>query len=137
MGVTIEYITQSDLTPETRRAILSAALKPNSQPWLLCEPIHFLDMPGFQEKLFGVSKLNLMPDPAEKAEVEARGQPERNDLEYLLDKLEELSAQFGVDWDVQIEGEPIGSIEDGVCDPAVRSSLQSMADIAGELGEYL
>ena len=94
-----------------------------------------MDMPGFENQLFGASKLNLMPDPDEKAEAEANYNPEKNDLEFLLDKLAEISARFSIDWAIQIEGSPVGSIDNGVCDPAVRDAVEAMADVAGELGD--
>ena len=64
MGVTIEYYTKSDVSNDAIRAIVASCREPNNQPWLLCEPINFLDMPGYENQLFGASKLNLMPDPA-------------------------------------------------------------------------
>ena len=135
MGVTIEYYTKSDVAFDNVKAIVAATNEPDNQPWLLCEPIHFLDMPGFENQLFGASKLNLMPDPDEKAEAEANYNPEKNDLEFLLDKLAEISARFSIDWAIQIEGSPVGSIDNGVCDPAVRDAVEAMADVAGELGD--
>lgn len=135
MGVTIEYYTKSDVTLEIVKAIVAATNEPDNQPWLLCEPIHFFNMPGFENQLFGASKLNLMPDPDEKAEAVAYYDSEKNDLEFLIDKLAEISGRFGIDWVVQIEGSPIGSIENGVCDPAVRDAVEAMADVAGEIGD--
>lgn len=134
MGVTIEYYTKSEVDLDEVRAIVAATKEPNGQPWILCEPIHFFDMPGFEKQLFGASKLNLLPDPDEKAEADANYHPEKNDLEFLLDKLAEISQRFNVDWMIQIEGSPIGSIDDGVCDDTVREAVKAMADVAEELG---
>lgn len=135
MGVSIDYYTKSTVAAESVKAIVAAANEPNNQPWLLCEPIHFVDMPGFENQLFGASKLNLMPDPDEKAEAEANYHSDKNDLEFLLDKLAEISERFSIDWAIQIEGSPIGSIENGVCEPDVREAVEAMADIAGQLGD--
>src|SRR4051812_47489998 len=101
MGVTIEYFTKSNVTLADVKSIVAATNEPNDQPWLLCEPIHFLDMPGFENQLFGASKLNLMPDPAERASAEANHNPEKNDLEFLLDQLASISSRFKVDWTIQ------------------------------------
>ena len=136
MGVNLEFFTKADVTLDEVKSIVAATKEPNDQPWILCEPIQFLDMPGYEDRLFGVSKLNLMPDPQEKAEAEANSSADKNDLEFLLDKLTEISERFKVDWEIQIEGAPIGSIEDGVCDPAVRSAIEAMAEVAQELGEF-
>ena len=65
-------------------------------------------------------------DPAERAEAESY-HTEKNDLEFLLDKLCEISKRFEVDWTIQLEGEEIGSIHDGSCDPAVRDAVEAMA----------
>jgi hypothetical protein len=135
MGVTIEYYTKSDVSLDEVNAIIAATREPNDQPWLLCEPINFLDMPGYEDQLFGASKLNLMPDPAEKEEAESYD-TDKNDLEFLLDKLCEISERFNIDWVIQIEGSEIGSIDNGVCDPAVRESVEAMAIVADELGEF-
>jgi hypothetical protein len=135
MGVDIVYFTKSHVSPEQVRAIVAASREPDHQPWLLCEPIHFLDMPGYENQLFGTSKLNLMPDPTEKAEAESYN-AEKNDLEFLLDKLCEISKRFRVDWTIQIEDAELGSINNGVCDPAVREGIEAMASVSDELGEF-
>ncbi len=135
MGVTLEYHTKSTVASDKVQAIVAASREPNNQPWLLCEPIHFFDMPGFENQLFGASKLNLMPDPEEKAEAEANYDSEKNDLEFLIDKLEELSRRFDIDWMILIEGSPLGSIKNGRCDPEVRSAVEAMASVSEELGD--
>lgn len=76
-----------------------------------------------------------MPDPAEKEEAESYD-TDKNDLEFLLDKLCEISERFNIDWVIQIEGSEIGSIDNGVCDPAVREAVEAMAIVADELGEF-
>lgn len=136
MGVTIAYFTKTDVTPDEVTAIVAASQEPDNQPWLYCEPIHFLDMPGFENRLFGASKLNLMPDPDEKAEAEANYDPEKNDLEFLLDKLAEISQRFDVNWEIQIEGSPVGSIENGVCDDEVREAIELMSNLSGNLDQF-
>lgn len=135
MGVTIEYFTKSDVSLEEVKAIVAATREPDNQPWLLCEPINFLDLPGYENQLFGASKLNLMPDPAEKAEAESYD-TDKNDLEFLLDRLCDISKRFNTDWTIQVEGSELGSIENGVCDPAVREAVEAMASVADELGEF-
>jgi hypothetical protein len=134
MGVTIEYYTKSEVSLDEVRAIVAATREPNNQPWLLCEPINFFEMPGFENKLFGASKLNLMPDPAEKAEAESCD-TDKNDLEFLLDKLCEISTRFGVNWTIQVEGAELGAIDNGVCDQSVREAVEAMASVADEFGE--
>lgn len=135
MGVDIVYFTKSDVSLEDVRAITAAAREPDNQPWLLCEPICFLDMPGYENRLFGASKLNLMPAPEDKADAE-NYDTDRNDLEFLLDKLCDLSERFHVDWTIQIEDGEIGLIVNGVCDPGVRDAVEAMAGLTDELGEY-
>ena len=90
-------------------------------------------MPGYERQLFGMSKLNLMPDPAEREEAKAYD-TDTNDLQFLLDKLCETSATHGVDWTVQIEGDEVGSIIGGSCDPTVQATIEVMASLgAGTL----
>lgn len=93
-------------------------------------------MPGFEDQLFGASKLNLIPASEDRADAEEHYHAEKNDLEFLLDKLTEISRRYNVDWAIQIEGEPVGPIDNGVCDPAVRDAVEAMADLSNELGEY-
>lgn len=135
MGVNINYFTKADVSLEEVKAIVAATREPDNQPWLLCEPINFLEMPGYEDRLHGASKLNLLPDPTEKAEAE-NYDTDRNDLEFLLDKLCELSTRFQVDWTLQIEGSEIGEIVGGVCDPAARDAVEALASVADELGEF-
>ena len=134
MGITIEYYTKSEVDSGQVAAIVAASKEPNQQPWLLCEPIAFLAMPGYEDRLFGASKLNLMPDPAELKNAEA--EVEKNDLEFLLDQLGEISKRFGVAWQVALEGSPVGSIENGVCEPSVREAIEALAGVAEELGDF-
>lgn len=135
MGVTIEYFTKTEVDLDQVKAIVASSQEPNNQPWLLCESIHFLDMPGYGRQLFGASKLNLMPDPTEREEAAAY-QAGKNDLEFLLDKLCEISSKQGVDWTIQLEGAEVGSIIDGTPDPEVRDAIEAMASLADELGEF-
>ena len=110
--------------------------EPDDQPWLLCEPISFLDIPGYEDRLFGASKLNLMPHPDDREDAESY-HAEKDDLTFLLDRLCQWSSGFGVDWTIQIEGAEIGSIESGECESCVRDAIEAMVDLADELGEFL
>ena len=136
MGIDIQYFTKSSVTQGQIDAIVAASRKSNDQPWLLCEPIQFFDMPGFEDRLFGASKLNLIPASEDRADAEEHYSAEKNDLQSLLDQLAEMSRKFIVDWEIQIEGTPVGSIDAGVCEPTVRDAIEAMAELSDELGEY-
>jgi hypothetical protein len=136
MGIDIQYFTKSSVTQGQIQAIVAASREPNDQPWLLCEPIQFCDMPGFEDRLFGASKLSLIPASEDRADAEEHYSAEKNDLQFLLDQLAEMSRKFIVDWEIQIEGAPVGSIDAGVCEPAVRDAIEAMAELSDELGEY-
>ncbi len=138
MGIDIQYFTKSSVTRGQIEAIVAASREPNNQPWLLCAPIQFFDepVPGFEDRLFGASKLNLIPASEDRADAEKHCSAEKNDLQFLLDQLTEMSRRFIVDWEIQIEGAPVGSIDSGVCDPAVRDAIEAMAELHDELGEY-
>lgn len=136
MGVDIQYFTKDRVTQGQIDAIVAASQEPNDQPWLLCEPIHFFEMPGFEGRLFGASKLNLIPTSEDRTDAEENYTGEKNDLQFLLDQLTEMSRKFIVDWEIQIEGASVGSVDSGVCESGVREAIEAMAELSDELGEY-
>ena len=133
MGVCLNYKTTRPVTPavvDAIRAELPAICAP--QPWILCEA------PGFHEigpdgHLSGFSKLNLMPDPADFAESRDFGN-EAHDLRALLDALVGWSSRHGLDWDLEIDGDPLGAIVGGQPEAGLRDRLDDLADLADALG---
>ena len=136
MGVSIDYVTQSQISPETRAAIVAASDEPDSQSWNLCEPICFFDdVPGYENRLFGSSKLNMMPHPDDCAAQNDRS-TECNDLEFLLNQLCNYSKKFQVNWVVQVEGSELGVIENGTAEKSLMEAVRAMAQFSSFNDEF-
>jgi len=132
MGVHLYFTSVEKVLPEAAEAIREDSRAGSAdQPWVLCEPPHFYpeDEDG---RMRGGSKLNLHPW-ADEWEQAAQHQPERNDLQELLHRLCAWSADYQVDWELSVDGSPLGRIEGGVCPPEVQGAIEAFAD----LGEYL
>src|SRR5204862_3157697 len=131
MGVCLYFTSVAKVLPEDADAIREDARAwSGDQPWVLCEPPRFY--PDEDGRMHGGSKLNLHPQ-ADEWEQAAQHQPERNDHDELLHRLCAWSAQHGVDWELTVDGSPLGRIEGGVCPPEVRGAIEAFAD----LGQYL
>ncbi|MDB5313466.1 MAG: hypothetical protein JWO38_7668 [Gemmataceae bacterium] len=135
MGVGLDFRTAGAVSPDVENAVRAELGAVNAgRPWILCEPIHFFDAEN-GGILFGGSKLNLHPWPDEFRAAAAEPH-DRNDLEALLDALTDWSARFGLTWDLDIDGAPLGRIERGNCPPELTGALQAMADVAAELANF-
>jgi hypothetical protein len=99
------------------------------QPWLLCEPPHFLPYEA-DGRLRGRTKLNLHPSPDELAEALAV-EAERNDLQELIHRLCECSSRHSLTWELRVEDDRLGSIRDGVAEAGVRRAVEVMEEMAG------
>lgn len=129
MGVGLYYRAANTVPPDVVQAILAEAKTVNpGQPWVLCEPIHFFGLDG--NDLVGGSKLNLMPHPEELDELRDNP-PERDDLQALLHALADWSTRFGVTWELDIDGTPLGAIEPGDGPGSLAGVFEGMAELAG------
>ncbi len=124
MGVTLDFVSAEPVPSSVRDAVIAASHRVDpEQPWLRCEPPNVsLDDDG--ERLSGFSKLNLMPDPGEKAEYDDPTKP--HDLDVLIQILCDWSRQFGIDWHLEMMDEPFGEILGGKCPPEVSERIQAI-----------
>ena len=132
--MSLTYRTSGPVEPEVAKAVAAAASRESrGHSWVLCEPplFHPVEEDGH---LFGSSKLHLQPYPDEMAELEESPAGE-NDFRALLGILGRASGKHHLTWELEIEGEPVGSIVDGECPEAVYSMLDGMAELALDLGE--
>jgi hypothetical protein len=135
MGICLYFATVEAVVPEVEEAIRRDRPQSAQQPWVLCEPPHFYPTEE-DRRLRGASKLNLHPwadELRDASEVPA----ERNDLQELLRRLCAWSAEYGLTWELEVEGMPLGRIEGGFCQGDVEAALEAFADLAEYLGEDL
>src|SRR5262245_56424155 len=133
MGVHLHFASVEAVSPEVERAILAEAEQPAAgQLWVLCEPPHFY--PTEDGVLRGGTKLNLHPW-ADEWEAAANVPAQRNDFQELLRRLADWSARHGVTWELEVEGTPLGRIENGVCAEGLAAALESFADVGRYLAE--
>lgn len=132
MGACLHFRSIEPVAPTVEASLRAETLDGQAnQPWVLCEPPHLYGR-NQDGQVFGSSKLNLMPDLDELAAA-TRATVDRHDLDALLDRLCRWSRDHGVTWELDIEGQPLGTIVAGVCDDEVRGALQCLAGLAGEL----
>jgi hypothetical protein len=136
MGVHLYFTTEDPVDAATAAALREACKHVGpGRPWILCEPPHFYaDDEEGDGRLRGSTKLCIMPyqeDLAESGPID----PEDHDLGAVLDALCRWSGEYGLTWRLEIEGQKIGWVENGECDPGAREALDSLAGVAAELGE--
>ena len=125
VSVTLEFESIESVPTSVQDAVKSAAkdVAPD-QPWVRCEPPHFS---WDEEKLYGFSKLNLMPDPAEIEKYDDPAKP--HDLEALVQILCDWSKQFKINWHLQAMEESFGEIIDGHASPELTQHIQEIIDL--------
>src|SRR5262249_8353467 len=105
----------------------------SDQPWFLCESPGFFDAEE-DGRFRGGSKLVIHPW-ADEMEVAATRDSERNDIQELARLLCDWSDRYGITWLVDIDGYPLGRIEDGCCRGDLLGKLEAIADLSLFLGE--
>lgn len=126
MGISLYYTTQDAVEPALRKVIERDARRANAQqPWLLCDPISFSPN-GVGQRLAGSSELHL-------GEV---SHPEKeNDLIFLVHQLCRWSEEHDVSWELRLEDEPVGIIEDGDMSCESWSRIEGYAGLGDMVSE--
>lgn len=139
MGFTIYYRSTEAVEPDRADAIRSAADDVNrDRTWLSCEGVDFFDDDDEDGRLFGGSKPNFQPHPADAAAAAAEGLPDGT-VRDLIDALCELSRAHNVDWEFSHDEDPgpIGFIRNGVADAALIGQINALAQaVAAIQGEF-
>ena len=134
MGMAVYYRSTRPVGPAQAEAIVrSAAELCRGRTWLHCEPVCFF--PGSTDgHLFGGSKPNFLPHPADAESAERSRSPDGTARD-MLDVLAQLSRDHAVDWEISHDysGGPVGLIRDGACDEAVLTHIEAFADLADGL----
>lgn len=115
MSVSIDYISTADVPLETRQAVLRAAVRANAAHEWWMEPICFMCDSRCPDRLSGWSKLyggRIQLPNGEELKV---GYLEDNlmthrDVTYILSQLASWSAQFGLSWEISVEGDVVGQV---------------------------
>lgn len=137
MGFSVYYRTARPVSPEEAVALRRAASEAmGERTWLSCEPVHFFaDLD--EGRLWGGSKPNFAPDPADAASAALEGLPD-GDVRALLDVLCRLSREHGVDWELRHDEVDwsIGAIRDGVADRDLEGKIEALADLGAAIREW-
>jgi hypothetical protein len=136
VGIHFCFDSAESVAPQVEQAIRKENERmASNRPWVLCEPPEFYATEE-DGRLRGGSKLNLLPDPNEFVEA-GQATRERTDLEDLLDLLSRWSRLHGITWELTIEGQPIGIIQNGSCDQAILEAIAAMARLGEDHGGLL
>ena len=118
MGASFSYETSSPVDGSVKASILSEleAITRNYDWW--CESVFFYESQVKPDHLTGSTKIFLlgyMSDDGELIEVDPPDDcfMAARDARYIVDHLIKWSVQYGIDWDLDIEGSPVGKIIQG------------------------
>lgn len=132
MGVSLDYRTTAAVPLQVKAAIEAEAqrLAAPSHGWW-AEFLNFFDPGEGDGRLYGGTKIFLIGystndggymevDPDEDSLMAYR------DTCFILERLAEWSRTHGVSWEVDCEGEPIGTISKGEWDQQLREYVDEM-----------
>ena len=120
MGVSLEYSTARPVTEPTLVRILRLAEGENSSREWWCEPIWISEKPGVEGQAFGSTKLFCMIDDEDVDTYMAY-----LDIQEIARFLIELSGSTGTDWELRIEGSPVGLIRSGRMDEGLSGAIEA------------
>ncbi len=129
MSTSLSYETTSPLTDDIRNQIRAHidSLASDYEWW--CEPICFFDDPNKPRFLTGNTKLFLLLDDPATDSFMAHA-----DATKIAQLLSSASQQFGVAWNLSLEGSHVGSISGGALDEDGAASLNSLLEICSMMG---
>ena len=139
MGVSLSYTSTPDINRDQRSSILSEAREVNGRRQWWCESINFFDDPNNPNRLSGDTKVFLTgytADDGSYVEVDPTHDTimALRDISVIVDSLRRWSEQYGVSWQLVMEGQNAGAISDGQIDPDVEVFLDGMREMAVALG---
>ncbi len=123
MGVSIEYSTSSSVCDDVRTSILNElpAIAAARQ-WLVSEPIRFHNLEGCEGKLVGWSKIAPQSDL-----IQQDSNAETDDCEFIVRQLAKWSSQHGLTWEIGLENEIVGHIENGKPCDGIEAALAGLS----------
>jgi hypothetical protein len=131
MGISLDYCTTSAISQHVRDAIEAEAqqLAPAQNWWT--EPFNFFDPGEGDGRLYGGTKIFLMGYSTDDGGYVEVDQDEDSLMAYrdtcfILEKLAEWSRKYGLSWQVDCAGEPIGTISKGEWDRQLREYVDGM-----------
>ena len=136
MGFVVYYRSTRLVTDDEAAALQGAADEASKgRTWLSCESPRFYDDRDLG-RIWGGSKPNFTPDPADAASAAEMGLPD-GDLHSLVEVLSLLSRQHGIDWEFRHDEMDwsVGSIRDGVADEDLLGTIDALTGLAEALRE--
>lgn len=131
MGVSLDYCTTAAVPQHAKNAIEAEAqqLVPPENWWT--EPLHFFDPGEGDGRLYGGTKIFLGGySTNEGGYMEVAPDDDSlmayRDTCFILNKLAEWGEKYGLSWQVDCAGEPIGIISKGQWDPQLREYVGLM-----------
>lgn len=129
MSASLSYESSSAVATDARAAILAHIESASAGYDWWCEPIHFYDNPYSPDRLTGNTKLFLLHDDPAIESFMAHA-----DATKILDVLSSASREFGVNWNLTLEGASVGTITAGQPDTNAVESLASLLEICEMMG---
>jgi hypothetical protein len=131
MGVSLDYCTTAPVSRHVKDAICAEAerLEPSYGWW--AEPLNFFDPGEGDGRLCGRTKIDLVGYSiavGEYVEVDINDNDlmRYRDMCFILEALAAWGAKYGLSWEVEHAGEPVGMIEKGRWDTRVHGYVEEM-----------
>lgn len=133
MSVSMSYVTRESVPEDVKKSIQSEAQKLDSGHDWWCESICFFDNPRFPDRLCGDTKLFLMGYTTDTGDyidvdVDEDNLMAASDALFIIDHLCRWSKEHGISWDVIVEGEKIGTIENGEAGKYLKEYFEEMKE---------
>src|SRR5262245_11415881 len=129
MSASLSYASTRPVTAEERTAVLDFVREHTDGYRWWAEPIHFTDDPDNPDRLVGNTGLfRLIDDPALDNFMASA------DMDRIVVTLEAASAEFGIDWQLYLEGHLAGTVTDGHADEQADAAIAGLRSICADLG---
>ncbi len=126
MGTSLSYNTIEPVPAETRQSVIDFLESESSNREWWAESIILFDSPEMPGQICGDTKLFCLLDDDDAADCYMA----MKDAEFIVERLETVSRQHGIAWQLFIAGEPAGEIRDGSRDDFAQQMLDSFDLVA-------
>src|SRR5262245_53193322 len=129
MSASLSYASTRPVTAEERAAVTEFVRAHTEGYRWWAESILFYKDPDNPDSLVGNTRLfRLIDDPA------IDGFMASADMDRIVVALEAVSAELGIDWQLYLEGHPVGTVQGGHADEQADAAIAGLRGLCADLG---